>query len=186
MVLVDKLGRKGFALVLIAVLVIAGGGAYLLKHKNTETIKVTSTKSANSKDSKKKSSNSESNNASDSSSANSSDTSKSVPASTANLQKPYGTFVSNHHPNLGGSPAPSTEQSVCYAAPGATCYIEFTKGTSVKKLPAEQADSSGIVAWNWDVKQTGFSTGSWTIQAVASLNGKTMTAQDDLKLEVQP
>jgi hypothetical protein len=183
MAFISKFGKKGFAITLIAVLAIGGGAAYLLKHKNTETIKVTSSRSA---DSKKKSQNEPNDNNSTSSASTDTTTSKSVPASTTSLKKPYGTFVSNHHPNLGGSPAPSTEQSVCYTAPGATCYIEFTKGTSVKKLPAEKADNSGIVAWNWDVKQTGFSTGSWSVKAVASLNGTTMSAQDDLKLEVQP
>lgn len=182
--IVSKLGKKGVAIMLIAVLVIAGGGTYLLKHKNTETIKVTSTHSATTK---KKSQTGSSDSSSTSNTVNaSSDLAKSPPPASVNLTKPYGTFVSNHHPNLSGSPAPSTEESVCQTAPGATCYIQFTKGTSVKKLPAAKADSSGIVTWDWDVKQTGFSAGSWTIQAVASLSGKTMTAQDSMNLEVQP
>jgi flagellar hook assembly protein FlgD len=154
-----------------------------LKHKNTETIKATSDNHSNSK---KSLSSKSSNDTSTNSVPPSQSTYKNTPASSAALVKPYGTVVSNHHPNLSGSPAPSSEESVCQTAPGATCYIQFTKGSTVKKLPAEKADSSGSANWNWDVKQAGFSTGSWTIQAVASLNGKTMTAQDDLKLEVQP
>ncbi|HVX48155.1 MAG TPA: hypothetical protein VHA05_02245 [Candidatus Saccharimonadales bacterium] len=187
MALIGRIGKKGIALTVVAVLIIAGGTAYFLTHKKTETIKVTSTRSANTEKAQKKSSDQQSgSNNADNSTPPASDVPKSVPASTASLQKPYGTFVSNHHPNLGGSPAPSTEQSVCYTAPGASCHIEFTKGSLVKKLPAETADSSGSVTWNWDIKQAGLSTGSWTIKAVASLNGKTMSAQDDLNLEVQP
>src|SRR6202011_3279223 len=56
------------------------------------------------------------------------DSSKPAPTSNADtnakLVTPYGTFVSNHHPTLSGSPGPS-EESVCNTTPGATCYIEF-------------------------------------------------------------
>lgn len=185
---IGRIGKKGIALTIVVVLIVAAGAAYLLTHKKTETIKVTSTRSASSEKAKKKSSDQKSatDNAVDNNTPPASDVPKSVPASTSTLQKPYGTFVSNHHPSLDGSTAPSTEESVCYAAPGATCYIEFTKGSLVKRLPAETADSSGSVSWNWDIKQAGLSTGSWTIKAIASLNGKTMSAQDNLNLEVQP
>lgn len=99
---------------------------------------------------------------------------------------PSGTFVSNHKPNLGGSPAPSSEQSVCNTTPGATCYIEFKQGSIVKKLDSRVADSSGSVIWSWDVKQAGFTEGSWTISAITSLNGQTKTTTDSLALEVRP
>jgi len=106
--------------------------------------------------------------------------------STATLLTPSGAFVSNHHPNLSGSPAPSAEQSVCNTTPGAICYIEFTQGSTTKRLPAQTADANGAVYWTWDVKTNGFSVGSWQVTAVASLNGQTKTANDSLNLEVRP
>lgn len=102
------------------------------------------------------------------------------------LISPYGSFVSNHHPNLDGSPAPSEEQSVCNTTPGASCYIQFTKEGVTKTLPTETADSNGVVSWSWDINQAGFTTGSWQITAIASLNGQTKTTQDPMSLEVGP
>jgi hypothetical protein len=53
-------------------------------------------------------------------------------------------------------------------------------------LPTETAGSSGSVYWSWNVKEAGLTTGTWTIKAVTSLNGKTITAQDNLGLDVEP
>jgi len=102
------------------------------------------------------------------------------------LAAPYGTFVSNHRPNLGGSPAPSQEQSVCNTTSGATCYIEFTQGSTVKKLGAQTVDSTGTAIWTWDVNQAGFGQGAWQITAIATLGGQTKTTADPTPLEVQP
>lgn len=100
------------------------------------------------------------------------------------LYTPYGDFVSNHHPNLSGSPAPSKETSVCNTTPGVKCYIRFTKGSVTTSLPPQITDSKGTTYWNWDVKTAGMSAGDWTIAAVATLNGKTKTTQDPLPLSV--
>jgi hypothetical protein len=95
---------------------------------------------------------------------------------------PYGNFVSNHHP--GGS-APTSEASTCNTSVGATCYIEFTKGSEVKKLDPETTDARGAAIWYWDVDTAGLNTGSWTVTAVATLNGQTKTANDAQPLVVQ-
>ena len=112
-------------------------------------------------------------------------TSNSSTNSGSSLISPSGTFVSNHHPNLSGTPAPSTEQSVCNTTPGAYCYIEFTNGSQIKKLSSQMADSNGSVYWDWDVNSAGLSVGSWHITTVASLNGKTKSTSDSLDLVVQ-
>jgi hypothetical protein len=100
------------------------------------------------------------------------------------LYAPYGDFVSNHHPNLSGQPAPSKESSVCNTTPGASCYIQLTKGSVTTKLPTRVTDSKGTAYWTWDVKTAGLTTGDWTVKAVASLNGQTKTTQDPLQLTV--
>ncbi|HXY17881.1 MAG TPA: hypothetical protein VEH48_00480 [Candidatus Nitrosopolaris sp.] len=95
-------------------------------------------------------------------------------------------FVSNHKPGLNGTP--TTENSVCNTTPGASCYIEFTMGNKTIKLQAGTADTNGSVYWeNWDVNNPsyGFSSGSWTITAVATLNGQTQTATDSQNLVIQ-
>lgn len=100
---------------------------------------------------------------------------------------PYGNFVSNHHPNLDGDPAPSSVQSVCNTTPGASCYIELTNEEGiVKTLASQKTDSNGATYWNWDVKQAGFTVGPWQIKAIATLNGHTRTATDIQNLEVGP
>lgn len=105
---------------------------------------------------------------------------------TASLIAPTGSFVSNHHPNLGGSPAPNQEQSVCNTTPGATCNIEFTKSGVVKSLGSKITDSSGATYWTWTLQGIGLTQGSWKIVAVATLNGQTRTAEDALAIDVQP
>jgi cytoskeletal protein RodZ len=112
--------------------------------------------------------------------------STSTPATGEGPTGPSGNFVSNHHPNLDGNPAPSSIQSVCNTSPGASCYIEFKNGDVVKTLPTKTADSSGAVYWTWDIKQAGFTTGKWEITAIATQNNKTASTKDSLLLEVEP
>ncbi len=120
-----------------------------------------------------------------------SDKSSSSPSSSSShvnlpLYAPYGDFVSNHHPNLNGSPAPSQETSVCNTTPGAKCSIKFTKGSVTTSLPSQTTDSKGSTYWTWDVKKAGLTSGNWIIEAVATLNGKIKTTHDPLPLSVQP
>lgn len=105
---------------------------------------------------------------------------------TTDLLTPTGNFVSNHRPNISGQPAPNQLQSTCTTTPGAKCKIVFTKGTSVIALPDETADQGGNVYWSWSLQQYGLTRGSWHIQAVATLNNQTKTANDALNLEVGP
>lgn len=107
-----------------------------------------------------------------------------TPAASGPLITPFGNFVSNHFPGKDGSP--TAEQSVCNTTPGANCYIEFTKDGVTKKLDSKVADSSGSVIWNWDVKDAGLTEGSWQITAIASANGQTKSATDQISLEIQP
>jgi len=118
-----------------------------------------------------------------SSSNNSAKTAENNAATTsAGPISPFGNFVSNHKP--GGS-APTSETSVCNTTPGATCYIQLTKGSEVKKLDTQTADAAGATYWYWDTTTAGVSSGSWTITAVASLNGQTKTTTDSVLLEAQ-
>ena len=102
---------------------------------------------------------------------------------SSSLLNPFGNFVSNHNPSLSGGL--SNEASVCNTTPGASCYIEFTQNDTVKKLPTEIANSSGSIYWSWDVSTAGFTSGQWTIEAIANLNGRTATTVDQVKLNVQ-
>lgn len=100
------------------------------------------------------------------------------------MVSPTGSFVSNHSPGQNGSP--TTEQSFCYTTPGAICVIEFVKDGETKKLSPQTVDGSGATSWTWDVKDAGFSQGSWIIRAVATSGGQSKTTVDPLKLEVNP
>lgn len=103
-----------------------------------------------------------------------------------NVLTPSGAFVSNHRPSLSGSAEQRQEQSVCYTTAGISCYIEFTKNGEKRTLPTKTTDSSGYAYWTWDVKDSGFSSGSWQIKAAAGSGDQTKTATDSLALEVQP
>ena len=95
---------------------------------------------------------------------------------------PWGGFVSNHHP---GNGTPTTETSVCNTTPGASCYIKFTNDGQTRTLDTKVADANGSVVWNWDVSNAGFSSGSWQVSAVATLNGQTASATDTQALVIQ-
>lgn len=107
--------------------------------------------------------------------------------SSAKLEaSPYGTFVSNHHPSLSGKDHPSSEQSVCVTSQGVTCYIEFRNGDVVKSLPKQTTNAEGSTSWSWDVKEAGFTTGTWKITVIAGSNGKQLSTTDQINLEVAP
>lgn len=99
---------------------------------------------------------------------------------------PSGNFVSNHYPNLSGSPAPNQMQSTCNTTPNARCQIIFTNGGITKSLPAQTADKEGAVYWSWKLQDIGLTAGTWHIQAVASLDGQTQTVDDALNLGISP
>ncbi|HKU19074.1 MAG TPA: hypothetical protein VJP80_07465 [Candidatus Saccharimonadales bacterium] len=97
-------------------------------------------------------------------------------------ETPSGTFISNHTPSLSGSPYPSQEQSVCNTTPGASCQIVFTKDDLTRSLPTQTTNSDGSALWTWDVNAAGFTEGTWNATVTATLNGKTATATDTLKV----
>jgi len=104
------------------------------------------------------------------------------------LAAPQGNFVSNHYPNLSGSPAPNKMQSSCTTTPGATCQIVFTNTSdgTVRSLPIQTTDQGGTAIWDWNLKDIGITEGLWNVKAVAALDGQTKTANDALNLEVKP
>jgi len=155
------------------------------KHKLTTIPSKPYSSSDNSQSSPKTDTNSSSG-STGSSASESVKTPSSSPAQTSDvtLVAPFGSFVSNHYPGKNGSP--TTEQSVCNTTAGATCYLQFTKDGVTKKLDAKVADSSGSAFWEWNVKDAGFTAGSWQITAVATLNGQTKSTTDQINLEVSP
>jgi hypothetical protein len=129
------------------------------------------------------------------SSNNGNNTSTPVPASTDNnkvpstsvtLTAPTGDFISDHSPNLSGSPAPNTEASTCSTTPGAYCTIEFTNTSTgaVKSLSQETTDEGGSAYWNWTLQSVGLTTGTWQVKAVATLGTETQSASDAMNMVV--
>ena len=111
--------------------------------------------------------------------------SKSI-GTTISLAEPSGAFVSNHHPNLSGSPAPNTMSSVCNTTPNASCQIHFSINNTVKSLPAKTADVNGAVFWDWAIQDIGLYQGEWKVTAVTTLGEQTKTASDAVDLVVAP
>lgn len=118
---------------------------------------------------------------------NKDNTSPGSTGSSATLKEPSGTFVSNHKPNLGGSPAPNTISSVCITTPGAICNIAFNKDGVTKSLGTKVANGDGAAYWtSWKLQDIGINEGSWSITATASLNGQNKSTSDSLPLKVSP
>lgn len=99
---------------------------------------------------------------------------------------PVGTFVSNHRPNLDGSPAPNTINSTCRTTAGVICFIEFSNGNVTRSLPEKQTDGNGNVSWDWRLQDINLSEGTWTIKAIAKNGTKTASSKDPVNLEVGP
>lgn len=123
---------------------------------------------------------------SQSTSGNSSTNSKSGSSGETVLVAPSGNFVSDHHPNLSGSPAPNTIESVCNTTPNATCQITFTNTSSglVKSLPTKTTDTNGATYWDWKLQDIGLTQGTWKIEVIAKLGSQTKTASDAMNLVV--
>lgn len=180
-----RINRQLVLLAIMAILVLAVGSVWAVHRFKKTTSTIPSTTPSHT------SSTSQNTNppSSSGSSGNSglTDSSKPPPTSSlggAALIAPFGSFVSNHHPTTSGTPGPN-EQSVCNTTPGATCYIEFAQGGTIRRLAAQTVDSSGSTYWNWNINDAQITSGSWTITAVASLNGKTLTDKDSMTLDVQ-
>jgi cytoskeletal protein RodZ len=110
-----------------------------------------------------------------------------TPTISGKPSAPSGIFVSDYTPNLNGSPHPNQESSDCVTTPGATCYIEFTQGSTAIELPTELTDSTGTAYWNsWTLQGIGLLSGKWTVTAVAASTNQTVSTQSQDKLEVSP
>lgn len=115
---------------------------------------------------------------------NSSDQPTPTPDSNITPTTPMGTFVSNHRPNLSGSPAPNTIASTCSTTPGSECTIEFTKDGVTKSLPRKVVDANGNTSWDWKLQDIGLTVGEWQITAVASNGNNIVKASDSMPLIV--
>ena len=104
------------------------------------------------------------------------------------LVAPSGSFVSNHKPNLSGSPAPNTEESTCEVPQYVSCNVTFTNDSTSKtfSLGPQTAGANGVVAWHWSLQGVGITQGSWTVKAVSTLNSQSKTTTDPITLDVQP
>ena len=98
---------------------------------------------------------------------------------------PSGVFVSNHHPNLSGSPAPNTISSTCTTSPGVDCYIELKNGEIVKSLSRQKTDSNGNTSWFWNISDIGLTQGAWTITAIAANGSLQTNSKDPMDLVVE-
>jgi hypothetical protein len=99
---------------------------------------------------------------------------------TASLIAPTGNFVSSHFPSIS-----SNETSTCNTTPGAKCTITFSKGSVTKSLPTQTIDAGGATYWSWTPASAGLTTGTWKVQAVATLGAQILTADDALSLQVK-
>jgi len=176
------------ALVIFAILEITNTTHFIL-HRNTglETVPNTPHRTAN-QNTKGEPANSSSTplpNSTSNTPAQQDDKEKSgQPQADAELLVPTGNFVSNHHPNLSGHPAPNQIQSVCVTTPGATCTIVFTKNGVSKQLPDQVTDRGGAAYWTWKLQDIDLTTGTWQVTAKATLGSRTETASDATALEV--
>jgi cytoskeletal protein RodZ len=107
-------------------------------------------------------------------------------ASNQPLISPQGTFVSNHRPNLSGSPRPNSIQSSCVTTPGVVCLISFTKGSIVKSLPAQKTDGGGGTYWSWKLQDVGITEGTWHISVKATIGSQSKVTEDSIDMVVSP
>jgi len=179
----SKNSKLPYLVGLVALLVVVGGVySYHLSSKKKPALTVDQytkgqvnqpTSSSNSTSSK------QSSNSSTSSTSGSKTT-----VTTASLAAPSGNFVSDHHPNLSGTPAPNSMTSVCNTTPGASCQISFTSDGTTKSLATEVTDGGGTTYWYWKLQDIGLTAGSWTITAKSSMSGSTKTSTDPMALVV--
>jgi len=190
---INKHNNKKIALIIIGLgLVVLLTGLVIVKyHKNKSVIPSVALHASSNEASKMNSSFVSSNN-NDNGSKTIASTPKSQSDSSTTTRSssstppaiPTGTFVSNHRPGVG---SPTLEVSVCNTTVGATCYIEFSMGSNVRRLSSQIVGASGSVIWQWDAgsASTGLTIGSWSISAIATLNGQTRSSTDQLSMEIK-
>jgi len=186
---IPKSFNKKWVLGLVCLVVIALVGTYLYVHKKPTPDGAVSTASQNTKG-EASSNGSSADKTSDTKTGASTEpgdeksNSDTATSSTEPPLTPAGNFISNHHPNLSGSPAPNTISSVCTTSPGASCVISFTKDGATKSLEAQTTDRGGATYWNWKLQDIGLTSGSWKVTATASLNDKKVSSEDAMNLEI--
>jgi len=121
---------------------------------------------------------------SNSSSQSSSSSSTKTGGSSTSLVAPTGNFVSDHHPNLSGSPAPNSMTSVCNTTPDASCQISFTNGSITKSLPKQVTDAGGVTYWYWKLQDIDLTAGNWSVSATSNLDGSSLSSTDPMTLVV--
>lgn len=176
--------KKVLVAVLVLILIAGGAVLYARVHSHKKTVAIKTTKQGTVKTVTQPSGVKVT--TTTNSSSNKGDGTTAAPAADTPPVTPYGTFVSNHRPNLSGSPAPNQENSVCQTTPGVTCEIRFTKDGETKTLGPSKVGSDGFVSWDWKLQDIGLTQGTWQIQAVARNGTKTATATDPAALEVGP
>lgn len=165
--------RKYLAIIAVAVIAVVIGVILVIRDDSKQTATTIPSTTTTTPSSTK----------SDSSAGQPDKSASNLSSSGSGPTKPFGNFVSNHNP---GNGLPTQEKSTCNTTPGANCYIQFSMGDLTKKLSVQTTDSSGAVYWTWDIKDAGLSEGSWQITAVATLNGQSVEAQDQIPLKIQP
>jgi hypothetical protein len=176
--------RLWFSVIFVVLLLVIGGITFMKRNDNSSGIaKNTSASQAT----KGEPSTAKSANETNSTEVNSSTSepgdqkSDSGGASNLTLLEPTGNFISNHHPD-----SPASETSVCTTTPGASCTIVFTKGSVIKSLPSQTTDRGGSTYWNnWKLSDIGLTSGNWSVQSIATLNGQTKSAVDATALVIQ-
>ena len=179
-----KSNKRLWITALAVVLVIGAVGGYAY-YRHTSKAKPVTTASAESKGPSTEitSSSSGTNSAKgDTSDSTSDQTTK----NTNPPDKPSGTFVSNHTPRLSSEDLANQENSVCITTSGASCTITFIKGSQTISLPKQETDAGGATYWTWKLQDYGITEGTWTIKAVATMNGQTVSADDPTGLVVTP
>jgi hypothetical protein len=180
------------ALIVVAIIVIVGVIAGYLWHKNVhKSSTVTSSNrsiysppEANANVPGGKPSSSQGSSISSSKGSSSSQTP--MVSSTVQPNTPIGEFVSDHSPNLSGTPHPNSESSTCTTTAGVNCQISFTSGSTVKSLSNQTTDTNGNTSWNWTLQSVGLTAGTWQVTATATNGSKTASTNDVTKLVVSP
>lgn len=179
------LNRRKLLIVLIIILVALGVGLYMVFGNNSPAS--TEQRSSKTTSQQQGSSSSRSDDKSQESQSTSKNNPQGTPADSATKpMTPTGGFVSNHRPNLSGSPAPNAMNSICQTTPGASCTIRFTMNGETKSLPSKTTGADGYASWDWKLQDLGITEGTWSVEAVATTSGGNTSATDATNLEVKP
>lgn len=169
-------------ILLVAIIAVAAVGAALyVKHNQATKPADTKVHAGPASDKDQQASASEKKSTATSSSTNNQVSTPNHPVSSS-LAKPIGPNNNTSRVSLSGA---SGMESTCRSVPGASCYIQATKGSQVitvsdTKTIGSDPTSDGVV-FDWDANK--LSVGTWSIRAVASKDGSSASS-DPQSLEV--